>query len=222
MATPDAATTPDAVATPDAMATLDGPIVDARPPDGSPPDATPPDAAPPDATPDAAGPDLTWAQWPMPDSPTIYCTDGTKVTACPSSSGTAYPQDGNVTTINAPSYSVGPDTVIDLVTGLTWERVVDPGSYVWSGAQTYCTNLKKGGFTTGWRLPTRVELISILDYGSFQPAIDTDTFTAAPADYFWSASPYNGSAGIYWMVDFFGGGVSGDAVSNAYRVRCVR
>ena len=52
--------------------------------------------------------------------------------------------------------AVGPTVtcVIDNVTGLIWERQVDPGEYRQSDADNYCRG--KGG---DWRLPTRIELV---------------------------------------------------------------
>ena len=111
-------------------------------------------------------------------------------------------------------------TVYDTRTLLTWQRVVDPGSYTWSAAGTYCTGLSLAG--SGWRLPTKLELESIVDDTRVSPAIDPTAFPSTPSAYFWSSSPYVGSSGYAWFVNF-NGGVSfyGDA-SNTYRVRCVR
>jgi hypothetical protein len=40
---------------------------------------------------------------------------------------------------------------------------------------------------TGFRLPTRIELASIVDYARGAPAIDSTAFTAPPEP-FWSSS----------------------------------
>ena len=71
-----------------------------------------------------AVPDLEWARWPMPDSATIFCMNGGVKIDCPAS-GSGYGQDGNQL-VNSPSYgyTATSSTVLDLVTGLRWQRAV--------------------------------------------------------------------------------------------------
>jgi hypothetical protein len=124
-------------------------------------------------------------------------------------------------------------TVTDSQSGLLWQQTL-PATYTgcsgrssivgdtctWAEAGTYCTGLSLAG--TGWRLPTKAELESIVDYGRYNPAIDPTAFPSTPATWFWSTSPYVGSSGIAWSVKFFSGSSYDLDATNTYRVRCVR
>jgi hypothetical protein len=75
----------------------------------------------------------------------------------------------------------------------------------------------------GWRLPTRAELLTLVDPTKYNPAIDATAFPSTPSDYFWSSSAYAGSSGNAWYVYFYNGYSNNvDVTSNTYRVRCVR
>lgn len=118
------------------------------------------------------------------------------------------------------SYTAGVDTVLDNVTKLTWQRFVSADSYTQEGARAYCAALPlEGG---GWRLPTRVELQSIVDYSKPQPGplIDTAVFQNAPSDDFWCTS--QGPSGFGWAVSFMSGYTPGFSSANLLRARCVR
>ncbi|MEO7330601.1 MAG: DUF1566 domain-containing protein [Minicystis sp.] len=112
--------------------------------------------------------------------------------------------------------------VIDKVTGLQWQRVIDPGSYMPSDAVTYCANLALAGGC--WRLPTRIELVSLVDFtkSSSGSTIDSVAFPDTPGTAFGTSSPLAGSPSGAWGVNFFGGNTGYSDVSNAFRVRCVR
>ena len=118
------------------------------------------------------------------------------------------------------SYTAGVDTVLDNVTKLTWQRFVSPESYTLEDARAYCAALPLEG--AGWRLPTRIELQSIVDYSKAHPgpAIDTVVFPNAPNDVFWCTSPT--ATGFGWAVDFESGYTLGTTATNLYRARCVR
>jgi hypothetical protein len=111
-------------------------------------------------------------------------------------------------------------TVYDTRTQLTWQRAVDAGAYSQSAASTYCTGLSLAG--TGWRLPTKAELETIVDYTRSNPAIDPTAFPSTPSAYFWSSSPYVASGGFGWLVSFNYGYSSSSDASGTIRVRCVR
>ena len=69
---------------------------------------------------------------------------------------------------NRASYTRNPAarTVTDNVTGLTWEAEVDPTTvYPQADAIMHC-QAKPGG---GWRLPTRIELVSLVDFTIAKP-----------------------------------------------------
>lgn len=117
-------------------------------------------------------------------------------------------------------YQVGVDTVRDRVTGLEWERTPASGRVVWDAAQRYCADLILSG-NADWRVPTRMELISIIDYSRRLPAIDPIAFVAT-SDAYWTASAYAADPGRAWAVGFGDGWVLNDPRSFDYPVRCVR
>ncbi|HTQ08283.1 MAG TPA: DUF1566 domain-containing protein [Polyangiaceae bacterium] len=150
--------------------------------------------------------DPTWADWPMPNTPSGLAWPGVSSEPLPT------PQHYDATT--------APGIVIDTVTGLMWQAALDPRSFTWTDARAYCPTLSLGGHHD-WRLPTRIELVSIVDFARSGPAIDPSVFPATPATYFWTNSqnpPY------VFYVNFDEGLVDYSSTSdtNTFRVRCVR
>ncbi|MGB4499162.1 MAG: DUF1566 domain-containing protein [Methylococcaceae bacterium] len=78
-----------------------------------------------------------------------------------------------------------------------------------------------------WRMPTRQELVSIVDSSHASltlthPTIDTNYFPNTNESKFWSSSPYASSSNYAQMVIFNGGGSSGTDKDGSYNVRLVR
>jgi hypothetical protein len=73
-----------------------------------------------------------------------------------------------------------------------------------------------------WRLPTRKELLSIVDNGQLKPAIDTSYFPNTPSAHFWSSSPYADQAGSAWQVYFQYGEALPQDKGEGGQVRLVR
>jgi len=121
--------------------------------------------------------------------------------------------------------------VTDTITGLVWQRdgsgtrtgCSGSGNLTctWAEAKAYCASLTLGGLT-GWRLPGRTELLTILDRTKRGPAIDQTAFPSTPSDWFWTSSPLAGSSSLAWSVNFNFGYTSYLDVSGAIYVRCVR
>jgi len=121
---------------------------------------------------------------------------------------------------NAQSYTDNGDmTITDNVTGLMWQKAVAPGTYTQPMAVAYCPTLALGGHRD-WRLPTIIELVSLVDVGSSNPSIDP-AFASTPSDLFWSSSPAAGVSAA-WLVAFRGGSTYPTGLSNEGDVRCVR
>jgi len=143
------------------------------------------------------------------------------------------PPSTNLPNPRAYDYTSIPGVVIDQVTGLMWQRYV-PGSsdVAHRDAQTYCTLNARGlGGFVDWRVPTVLELVSLVDYTIAFPgaAIDGEAFdTNASGQDFgstWTSSPIAGSPGDFWNVRFRGGTVDPNDIvgpTAQLAVRCVR
>jgi hypothetical protein len=126
---------------------------------------------------------------------------------------------------NPASYDTGaPGVVVDRVTGLAWQRDVGASTYVWADALAACAALSLDGTGSGaWRLPSLLELVSIVDFTQASPAVDPDAFPSTPADSFWTSTPVAGSAGDAWYVNFSTGfSYQGHQAFLPLLVRCVR
>lgn len=121
---------------------------------------------------------------------------------------------------NLASYADNGDgTITDLVTKLVWQKV--PSSTVFrafNDAKAYCADLVLGGYDD-WRVPTRIELLSIVDYGRENPAIDPVFGPGQPATNFATLPRTNASV---WSVSFLTGSATASGYSEMTVVRCVR
>lgn len=111
-------------------------------------------------------------------------------------------------------------TVLDRANGLVWERGFSVQPLAWQPAKDRCSQNTPGLPGSGWHLPNRAELLTLVDSAAFSPAIDP-VFTATPSDNFWSATPLAKSAAV-WLVSFkTGEAATVDATFAAFG-RCVR
>ena len=113
-------------------------------------------------------------------------------------------------------------TVSDNNTGLMWQKQDDNVQRTWESALSYCESLTLSGYPD-WRLPDIKELQTIVDYASYNPAVDTLIFPGTNSVSYWSSTTddaYNDSA---WTLNFSDGTVvsSGKALGTLY-TRCVR
>jgi hypothetical protein len=131
-----------------------------------------------------------------------------------------------------PRYSPSGFVVLDEVTGLGWEQYPDdvyegctgnntrPGDgCTWEEAKAYCDGFVLG--SSDWRLPTKIELESLLDDTQAGAKINAEAFPTAPAASFWTASALAGAPTV-WYVSFANGMTFGQNPTAAMRVRCVR
>jgi hypothetical protein len=136
----------------------------------------------------------------------------------------------------------GDDTVTDFDTGLMWEKKTGANVFMsatWGDAMgnfiSSCNGKSADGLTLGsgcsvyhdWRVPTVVELETILDVnavgcGSGAPCIDPIFGLTLPYQH-WSSTTTSFSNNQAWYVEFFDGFVSDDAkLSDLSTVRAVR
>ena len=110
------------------------------------------------------------------------------------------------------TYIVNADgTVTDNVTGLVWDQCAWRQSgaacatgtaslHTWSQALGVAVTANGQNYKghNDWRLPSRTELVALVNYAASNPAIDTVAFPATPASRFWSstvsAEPYPANA----------------------------
>jgi hypothetical protein len=111
--------------------------------------------------------------------------------------------------------------VTDLVTSLMWEKAPSADTYIWSAAVTHCPQLTLGGYTD-WRLPTFIELMSLVDFSASLPSINATYFPTMTGGLFWSATPVAGQNNFAWEVNFNNGVGNSDATIGTNPVICVR
>ena len=119
------------------------------------------------------------------------------------------------------SYETVDGVVTDRVTGLMWQRNLTDKFFTFQDAQRNCDELSLGGHDD-WRLPSRIELVSILDMTRIQPSIDVNTFPGTPNDWFWTSSLDVRNPSAAWYVYFYFGYPKTDDMTNRFSVRCVR
>lgn len=115
-------------------------------------------------------------------------------------------------------------TVRDNKTKLVWQQQTSDSLFNWDDAHTYCRQLTLGGFSSGWRLPTKLELETLVDHrvSSPKPTIDSTAFPSAPPAHFWTSTRSAGIAERAWFVDFYSGESITSLATDTKRVRCVR
>lgn len=183
------------------------------PPDQLAPDSSP-DVGPPPIPSGTAPPVTRWARWHMPDAVQV-------------------PPYGGAGAKFGPSYSdAGPaDFVVDNVTNLVWLKKVFPADSFQQAVQRCAEATPSPGAGFKWRVPSRIELVTLLDHTKsgmdvrIDPAFNEriDSGVVRPA----GGAQWTGSVSYpvvdtvnFWIVDFGNGQVrrSGTATS----VRCVR
>jgi hypothetical protein len=73
-----------------------------------------------------------------------------------------------------------------------------------------------------WRLPTKRELLSIVDNGRLNPAIDINFFPKTSSSHYWTSLPSADQKNSAWQVYFQFGEASPEEKSQRNRVRLVR
>ncbi|MDB4936999.1 MAG: putative secreted protein [Labilithrix sp.] len=153
----------------------------------------------PSGKPGAGNGDPRWPQWPTPADA---------------------PDDASYMLTNGADGAI----VVDKVTGLAWQDTVPTTMRDFDGATAYCDALVYDG-QSDWRLPTRIEAISIM---SFKPGFD-ETTVAGPAfssvsgavgQCFWTSSRLAQSTTSAFAVTV--AAVSGMQTTSTCVARCVR
>lgn len=139
--------------------------------------------------------------------------------------------DGTLACTGAANTAIGPVAPAewactqDNVTNLLWSLEVSVGDWTTYAQVTLpaATNAaNRCGKSTGWRLPTRHELLSITHYGSINPAIDTDYFPATFPNAYWTSDVNVLDTTQAWYVNFYSGSADANTKSSNTFVRLVR
>ncbi|MGO2129581.1 MAG: InlB B-repeat-containing protein [Pseudoalteromonas prydzensis] len=100
--------------------------------------------------------------------------------------------------------------------------VNNEASYCNTFAYVERVNIQSLCGASDWRMPTRLELMGIVDNGTKNPAIDTQYFPQTRSSLFWSSSPYAEIIYGAWSVDFGHGIVRYVFKDDGFHVRLVR
>ena len=96
----------------------------------------------------------------------------------------------------------GDGTVTDSSKGLMWQQENSDAMTDWKSAIAVCQALSLAGYND-WKLPTRIELHSIVNYDCNSPAIAYSYFPSTPAGaHFWSSTTDTGSPTGALVVHF--------------------
>ena len=106
---------------------------------------------------------------------------------------------------------MGGEAVLDRQTGLVWAKNTDilQKTVSWEDAVTFSRDAEIGG-QRGWRMPTRDELISLLDTSRSRPAlpeghpftkINEVGFGEKGCTTYWTSTEYEGEASA-WIISF--------------------
>ncbi len=123
---------------------------------------------------------------------------------------------------NTRSLASSADEVTDRTTGLVWQAGGDGHTYDEAAAASYCAGLATAEAPAGaFRLPSVVELMTIVDYGVSGPSIDPK-FTATQSTNYWTSTPTFAMQKLAWTVKFDAGEVIPLLSDTPLPVRCVR
>lgn len=172
-----------------------------------------------------------FADFKLPDSGQTKCYQTVTPYAETSCNGAG--QDGSYS-INPLSYTDnGNGTVTDTNTGLMWQQEDNKTTYNWYQASgtysvtynpdaiNYCGALNLGNYTD-WRLPTKTELMGIVDFSVpySNPSILNTYFLNTNQSNYWTSTVKSGS--FPWVIDFATGNSRRFQDSSTTFVRCVR
>ena len=108
---------------------------------------------------------------------------------------------------------------LQTVSGVTW---ADATSTAGSSPIAAHNGASRCGHATGWRVPTRRELLSIVHHGAYSPAIDGAYFPSTVSSWYWTNDSYAPYPADAWFVDFYNGNTDADYKTFTNHVRLVR
>jgi hypothetical protein len=97
-------------------------------------------------------------------------------------------------------FDIYENIVRDNLTGLIWQRKGISQVYSFFQVMDHIKSFNLEG--RHWRLPTIEELLSIVDYSIYKPAINSFVFPNTPSEYFWSSTSLADNKECIWTVNF--------------------
>jgi hypothetical protein len=136
--------------------------------------------------------------------------------AVPDKNKTLPANDGGPDGCNSSRFKcvMGGEAVQDKQTGLTWARnaYIEKKRVPWQEAMKFCQDLEIGN-QKGWRLPTKEELITLLDTSRSDPALPDghpfENMVGSRSSY-WTSTEYEGDSKNAWTVRMYEGKVRDD------------
>ena len=138
------------------------------------------------------------------------CSSDSEITAeCPSEGEDFFGQDAQYADLGycvPKSFSIvervsGQKIVVDNNTGLEWQQNLPETQYTWEDAINYCNNLNYGGHENGWRVPTPLELLSIVDANLHHIVAVNDTYFQY-LQKLWSSKEYKADTDFAYGVAY--------------------
>lgn len=111
----------------------------------------------------------------------------------------------------------GDNTITEQYTGLIWGALTVASNIQYDDAIELVSSIG-----SGWRLPTRSELLTIAKNTQCDPAIDTTIFSDTSSTYYWTCTPCKDPSCTEicrWVVNFYGGDVQ---IRHPWMGACVR
>lgn len=126
---------------------------------------------------------------------------------------------------------VGEFVVTDTRTGLVWKKCTEGTSgqdctgtasaLTWTQALTAANNSTHANHTA-WRLPSIMELRSLIETSCFNPSINRNIFNRVGSGAYWTSTTIGGSPSTAWTVHFSNGRTEGSLKSAALPALLVR
>lgn len=118
------------------------------------------------------------------------------------------------------------EAVLDQETQLIWERTPSPTGTAWANAPTYCA-LKSTGGRRGWRLPSFLELMTLVHppaHGvAAMPTLPVDhPFRGVKASAYWTSTPLPDDPQRAYAVDFQAGDLAPHRKTQPHFPWCVQ
>ena len=115
------------------------------------------------------------------------------------------------------------NVVMDFKNNFMWQdnKVVKESRRNWLDSLRYCENLSLSGYDD-WRLPTKIELNTLLDEYEHNPRIST-IFKHKRIGFYWTVSEWSKNNSFAWFISFaYGQTYYYYYKTSEYFVRCVR